>query len=54
MSAFLLPICAWCKKIRDDKGCWDPLEGYLATWVGLVFSHGICPDCAAKMRGEES
>ena len=48
----LLPICAWCKKIRNDQGYWDQLEGYLATNAGIVFSHGVCPECAAKVRAE--
>ena len=46
----LLPICAWCKKIRDDQGYWDQLEGYLATHAGIVFTHGVCPECAGKIR----
>lgn len=49
----LLPICAWCKKIRNDQGYWDQLEGYLAARAGIVFSHGICPDCAARVRAGE-
>jgi hypothetical protein len=46
----LLPICAWCKKIRDDQGYWDQLEGYLATHAGIRFSHGVCPECASMLR----
>lgn len=49
----LLPICAWCKKIRDDQGYWDQLEGYLAAHAGIQFSHGVCPECAAKLRAGE-
>jgi hypothetical protein len=48
----LLPICAWCKKIRDDKGYWSQIENYVASHSGVVFSHGICPECAAKIRNE--
>ncbi|HWQ07721.1 MAG TPA: PAS domain-containing protein [Holophaga sp.] len=48
----LLPICAWCKKIRDDKGYWAQLESYLASHAGVAFSHSVCPDCAAKLRSE--
>ncbi len=44
----LLPICAWCKKIRDDQGYWDQIESYLTSHTGAVFSHAICPECAAK------
>jgi hypothetical protein len=45
----LLPICAWCKKIRDDKGYWTRLEEYIAGHSDADFTHGICPDCAAKV-----
>jgi PAS domain S-box-containing protein len=44
----LLPICSWCKKIRDDKGYWNQLEGYLSKHSGVDFSHGVCPDCMRK------
>jgi DNA-binding response OmpR family regulator len=40
-----LPICAWCKKIRDDKQYWHSLENYLEDHSDAVLSHGICPDC---------
>ncbi len=42
----LIPICSNCKKIRDDKGYWDLLEGYIQQHSEAKFSHGICPDCA--------
>ncbi|HJW73509.1 MAG TPA: hypothetical protein VJ486_11825 [Geothrix sp.] len=42
----LLPICAHCKKIRDDHGYWNQIETYLKTHAGAEFTHGICPDCA--------
>lgn len=48
----LLPICSWCKKIRDDQGYWNQLEGYLASHSGVVFSHGVCPECAERVRAE--
>jgi hypothetical protein len=41
----LLPICAHCKKIRDDKGYWYQLERYITAHSDAVFSHGICPEC---------
>jgi hypothetical protein len=41
----LLPMCAWCKKIRDDAGYWQQLEGYLQTHAGAEFSHSVCPEC---------
>lgn len=42
----LLPICATCKKIRDEKGTWNPLEVYISEHSEADFTHGICPDCA--------
>jgi len=45
----LLPICASCKKIRDDKDCWQQMEVYIRDRSEARFSHGICPDCAAKL-----
>ncbi|MDA8138798.1 MAG: hypothetical protein M0036_09110 [Desulfobacteraceae bacterium] len=48
----LLPICASCKKIRDDKGYWNQLELYIGHHTDASFTHGICPDCAKKMLKE--
>jgi ligand-binding sensor domain-containing protein len=48
----LIPICANCKKIRDDKGYWDHLEKYIQTHSEASFTHGICPDCAKKLYPE--
>lgn len=48
----LLPICASCKKIRDDKGYWNQLELYIAHHTDAAFTHGICPDCAQKALKE--
>lgn len=54
----LLPICACCKKIRDDKGYWNQLEVYISRHSDADFTHGICPECAkdffpgASSRGE--
>ncbi len=47
----ILPICAGCKKIRDQKGEWQGLETYIMAYTDAVFSHGICPDCAQKLYG---
>jgi PAS domain-containing protein len=41
----LLPVCAWCKKLRDDKGYWQRLEEFVARRTGATVTHGICPDC---------
>ena len=48
----LLPICASCKKIRDDKGYWKQIEGYIREHSEAEFSHGICPDCAKELYPE--
>ena len=48
----MLPICAWCKRIRDDAGYWAEVEAYFHEQTGLDFSHGICPDCLKKVRAE--
>lgn len=45
----MLPICAWCRKIRSDDGYWNQIETYLAEHTDLTVSHGVCPDCYAKM-----
>jgi hypothetical protein len=44
----LIPICAWCKKIRDDTGYWEKLERYLVSHTKATFTHGICPECATR------
>ncbi len=48
----LIPICASCKKIRDDKGYWNQLEKYLIEHTEALFSHGICPECTEKLYPE--
>ena len=48
----MLPICASCKKIRDDKGYWNQIESYIGDHSEAEFSHGICPDCAKKLYPE--
>ena len=45
----LLPICASCKKIRDDKGYWNQIEAYIQDHSEAEFSHGICPECLDKL-----
>lgn len=44
----LLPICMFCKKIRDDNDYWHQIEAYLHEHAGTDFSHGICPDCFSR------
>jgi DNA-binding response OmpR family regulator len=48
----LLPICAGCKKIRDDKGYWNQVETYIQKNSDAKFSHGMCPDCIKKWYPE--
>ena len=48
----LLPICAWCKKVHDDKGYWKKVETYVEEHSDASFTHGICPDCLKKVSPE--
>lgn len=48
LSGFL-PICASCKKIRDDKGYWNHVEAYISEHSEAEFSHGVCTGCAKKL-----
>lgn len=48
----IIPICAACKKIRDDKGYWNQIESYIKEHSEADFSHGICPECAEKLYPE--
>lgn len=48
----LLPICASCKKIRDDRGYWSQIELYIRNHSEVEFSHSICPECAKKLYPE--
>jgi hypothetical protein len=50
----LLPICAACKKIRDEKGQWKQIETYISEHSEAEFSHGLCPDCSKKAFSELS
>jgi K+-sensing histidine kinase KdpD len=45
----LLPICAQCKKIRDDRGYWNQIETFIGARSNAKFSHGICPDCVVQL-----
>ena len=48
----LLPICAWCKRIRDDEGYWNQVEAYFHKHTGTDFTHGICPQCLEKLHAK--
>ncbi len=48
----ILPICANCHKIRDDKGFWERVDVYVSKHSDALFSHAICPDCMEKLYGD--
>ena len=48
----MIPVCAWCGKLRDDKGYWQGVDAYLANHPRISLSHGICPDCFARSTAE--
>jgi len=48
----LLPICAGCKKIRNDQGYWTQVEDYIAQHSDATFTHGLCPDCVSGLYPE--
>ncbi len=50
----LLPICAWCKKLRDDEGYWKSVEEYITAHTGAEFTHGMCPECFDRVMAEEN
>jgi hypothetical protein len=49
----IIPICAYCKKIRDDQGSWEQVEAYMSRHTDAAFSHGICPRCMESHFPEE-
>ena len=51
LSGFI-PICASCKKIRDDTGYWQQIEAYIQQHSNAEFSHSICPDCCKRLYPE--
>jgi hypothetical protein len=50
----IIPICGYCKKIRDDKESWQQLETYISDHSDALFSHGICPTCYSEQMKEMS
>lgn len=48
----MLPICAWCKKVRTDEGTWQHIETYVASHSNTTWTHGICPECQAQVQTE--
>lgn len=53
MLSGLFPICASCKKIRDDKGYWKQIESYIQEHSEVKFSHGLCPECTDDLYGDK-
>jgi hypothetical protein len=45
----LLPICSYCKKVRDDHNYWQQIENYIKDRTGSEFSHSVCPDCYQRI-----
>lgn len=50
----ILPICGYCKKVRDDKNYWQQIEAYFNQHTGAKFSHGVCPDCYDRILVPEA
>jgi AmiR/NasT family two-component response regulator len=48
----MLPVCAWCRRVRDDDGYWDTIEGYLSKHLSTQYTHGMCQECAGKFRAD--
>lgn len=48
----IIPICMHCKKVRDDSQYWQQVEGYFHRFIGVEFSHGVCPECMEQHYGE--
>ena len=48
----LLPICAWCKRIREVKGYWDQVEAYFHKNAGVNCTHGVCPECLGRVHAK--
>jgi CHASE3 domain sensor protein len=48
----MIPICGWCKNVRNDKGYWSTVEHYVHSHTDATFSHGMCPDCAEKFKAD--
>ena len=50
LSEGLVPICSWCKSIRNEEGDWESVEDYISRASAAEFTHGICPECSHKIR----
>ncbi|HEY3270423.1 MAG TPA: hypothetical protein VGJ89_04340 [Geothrix sp.] len=45
----LVPVCSWCRKVRNRVGAWTPVEQVLLDGAGMTLTHGVCPDCAQTL-----
>ena len=52
--AGLLPLCAWCRKVRNDVGYWQQIENYVSHHTDARFTHGMCPECFAKLFPDDT
>lgn len=50
----LLPVCAWCHRVREDDGYWESMERYVASHGGPKTTHGICPDCLERLKSGQA
>ena len=50
----LIPMCAWCKKVRDDDGFWGSVEQYILSHSDALVTHGICPECRERALAQPS
>ncbi len=48
----IIPICSQCKRIRNEVEYWEQVEGYFHEYIGVEFTHGLCPDCLKKIYGD--
>ncbi len=48
----IIPICSQCKRIRNEAEYWEQVEKYLHDYIGVNFSHGLCPECLRQVYGE--
>jgi len=46
----MLPVCAWCHKVRNEQGAWEPIETYVSKHSNTTWTHGICEECEEKFK----
>lgn len=50
----MLPICAWCRRVRDEEGLWEQIETYVSKHSDTTWTHGICPECMGQLADKGS